>query len=237
MEVVQAIVLKVFNFSDNQKIVHAFSKERGYISLISPSSFFRKRNCTVHLMQVVEAEIFYTEKSSLYKLKSVTPLVNLSALYFDIYKMNIALLWGEVLDLILKNEQKNIDLFNFILQSVEYLNETVKDIANFNLFFLYRLATLIGFKIDTSTYEEGYVLDINGGVFIPCGGKEAYVSGPNAAQVIHKLCSCQVEELADIVLDRKSRSILLDIILLFFSIHLNTDFNIKSIKVIREVFD
>ena len=55
--------------------------------------------------------------------------------------------------------------------------------------------------------------------------------------MIHKLCSCQVEELADIVLDRKSRSILLDIILLFFSIHLNTDFNIKSIKVIREVFD
>ena len=75
MEVVQAIVLKVFNFSDNQKIVHAFSKERGYISLISPSSFFRKRNCTVHLMQVVEAEIFYTEKSSLYKLKSVTCLL------------------------------------------------------------------------------------------------------------------------------------------------------------------
>lgn len=26
MEVVQAIVLKVFNFSDNQKIVHAFPK-------------------------------------------------------------------------------------------------------------------------------------------------------------------------------------------------------------------
>lgn len=62
--------------------------------------------------------------------------------------MNIALLWGEVLDLILKNEQKNIDLFNFILQSVEYLNETVKDIANFNLFFyiVWRLCIVSKFK-------------------------------------------------------------------------------------------
>lgn len=236
MEVVQAIVLKTFQFSDNQKIVRAFSKEKGYLSFITPSSFFKKKNCTVHLMQVVEAEIFYTEKSSLYKLKSVTSLANLSAVYFDIYKMNIALLWGEVLDLILRNEQKNTDLFDFIFQSLEYLNTATKDVANFNLFFLYRLTTLIGFKIDTSAYEEGYVLDINGGIFIPSGGRDTYVSGPNAAQIIHKLCTCQVEELGDIPLDRKSRSILLDIILLFLSIHLNTDFNIKSIRVIREVF-
>lgn len=58
MEVVQAIVLKVFNFSDNQKIVQCFFQRAGiYFFDFSFLLFFRKRNCTVHLMQVVK-EIF-----------------------------------------------------------------------------------------------------------------------------------------------------------------------------------
>lgn len=237
MEVAKVIILKILDFSDTQKIVHTFSKEKGYLSFISPSSFFKKKNCAVHLMQVVEAEFFYSEKGNFQKLKSVTPVLNLSAIYFDIYKMNIILLWSEILNLILRNEQKNTALFDFLVKSLDYLNTTKNDVANFNLFFLYRIAALIGFKINTSTYSQGFVFNINDGTFVEAGMNEPYISGPNAARTIYKLCTCSVEELGDISLNRKSRSILLDIILLFFGIHLNTDFNIKSIRVIREVFD
>lgn len=62
MEVVQAIVLKVFNFSDNQKIVHAFSKERGYISLISPSSFSEKEIAQSTLCKLWKQR-FFTQKN------------------------------------------------------------------------------------------------------------------------------------------------------------------------------
>jgi DNA repair protein RecO (recombination protein O) len=40
----------------------------------------------------------------------------------------------------------------------------------------------------------------------------------------------------EIPLNQHSRNILLDIVLLYFSVHLNINFNIKSINVIREVF-
>lgn len=236
MELCKAIILKTVNYSDTQKIIHAYSLEKGYISLISPSTIFKRKNTPVHLMQISEIEYFENEKSNFHKLRTVSPLINLPNLYFDVVKMNIILLWGEILNLILKNEGKNEDLYEFIAHSVEYLNSISSGIGNFNLFFLYRLAGLIGFRIDATSWQEGFVFNINDGTFYPSSQDTPYISGPNTAKIIHLLCTCEIHALSKIPLDRQSRNILLDIILLFFSTHLNINFNIKSIQVIREVF-
>lgn len=236
MEVIQAIVLKTTHYTDTQKIVHVYSREKGYLSLITPSLIFKRKTSPVHLMQITEIEYFENEKGHLHKLRTAASVTNLADLYFDIFKMNIILLWGEILNLILKNEDKNEDLFDFITRSIEYLNSTRNDIGNFNLFFLYRLADFIGFRINTSSWQENYVFNINNGSFYPADTTSPYISGPNTATIIYRLCTCPLSEIKDIPLNREARNILLDIILLFYSIHLNVSFNIKSIQVIREVF-
>ena len=187
-------------------------------------------------MEIVEIEYFENEKGNLHKLRTVSPIVHTPNLYFDVFKMNITLLWAEILFLILKNEDRNEDLFDYITRSIDYLNSTLTDTGNFNLFFLYRLPALIGFRINADTWQEGRVFQISDGSFHTPTPKICSVSGPNTAKIIHILCTCQPEALKNIPLNRQSRNILLDVILLFFSSHLNIDFNIKSIHVIREVF-
>lgn len=234
--VVRGIVLKSVHFSDTQKIIRVFSQEKGYLSLITPSSLFKRKSHPLHLLQVCEIEYLENEKGDLHKLRSASPIHPLSQLYFDIVKMNIALLWGEVLDLLLRNEGRNEALFDYVERSIEYLNDTQRDTANFNLVFFYRLAGLIGYRIDTDSWQEGHVFDLNGGRFCVADGRTPCVSGPYAAGLIYRLCTCPVEEIREIRLNREARTILLDTILLFYSIHLNVDFNVKSIRVIREVF-
>lgn len=236
MEVCKAIILKTTNYTDTQKIIYAYSLEKGYLSLISPSLIFKRRSSPVHLLQLTEIEYFENSKGSLHKLKCASALTNLPELYSDIFKMNIILLWGEILNLILRNEGKNEILFDFIVQSAEYLNSTREGVGNFNLFFLYRLTGIIGFRINTDTWQEGYVFNIHDGSFYPAGNTLSGISGPNTAKIIYRLCISPLEEIKDIPLDRQSRNILLDIILLFLSTHLNLNFNIKSVQIIREVF-
>ena len=236
METCKGIILKTTNYSDTQKIIHVYSLEKGYLSFISPSSIFKRKHRPVHLLQIVEIEYFENAQGSLHKLRSSTAISNLPSLYFDIFKMNILLLWGEILNLLLRNEGKNEALFQFIAHSLEYLNTTKEDTANFNLFFLYRLPALLGYRIDTQSWQEGYVFDINNGSFRASETSTPYISGPNTARIIHRIFTCEVGEIGEIPLNRQARNILLDVILLFFSIHLNIDFNIKSIRVIREIF-
>lgn len=236
LQVVRAVILKSINYSETQKIVYAYTREKGFLSFITPVNIFKRKSNVVHLMQVVEIEYFENEKSNLHKLKTITPILNTSQLYFDIFKMNIVLLWAEILYLILKNEDKNEDLYDYIIRSADYLNSTQTDVGNFNLFFLYRLPTLLGFRIDTDSWQEGSVFNLSDGSFYPATSTIPHISGPNTARIIHLLCTCQPEELKAIPLNRQSRNILLDVILHFLNLHLNIDFNIKSIQVIREIF-
>ena len=113
MEIVQGIILKTSPYSETQKIIRIYTKEKGYLSMISPSVVFKRKTKTVHLLQISEIEFFENEKSDLHKLRQISPIINLPELYFDIFKMNILLLWGEILNLILKNEGKNEELFDY----------------------------------------------------------------------------------------------------------------------------
>ena len=152
MHTVKAIILKSIPHSEQQQILHVYSEERGYMQMITPLALFkRKTNTSVQCMQIVEIEFIPNERGGLHKLKSLSPLVNTSAIYFDVYKMNIALLWGEILNLVLRDSDPNPGLYEYIKTSVEYLNVTRDDIANFNLLFLFRLSKLLGFSIDNST--------------------------------------------------------------------------------------
>lgn len=236
MEVIRAVILKSINYTETQKVIHVYSLEKGFLPLITPAIIFKRKDNIIHLMQSVEIEYFENEKGNLHKLKTITPLTNNPNLYFDIFKMNIVLLWAEILSLILKGEGRNPDLFDYIVRSTDYLNTTRADTANFNLFFLYRLVSLIGFRINAETWKENYVFNISDGSFYPASPEVTYISGPNTAKIIYTLCCCKPEDLKNIPLNQQSRNILLDVILLFFGTHLNIDFNIKSIQVIREIF-
>ncbi|GHV63660.1 hypothetical protein FACS1894199_00090 [Bacteroidia bacterium] len=236
MSAIQTIILKISNYTETQKIVRTFSREKGSISFITPTYVLKQKRVTLNILQITEVEYYENQRNELHKLKSVCQLNNLSSLYLDVYKMNIALLWAEVLEILLRKERKNEELHDFICYSIEYLNTATSDVANFNLFFLYRLTLYIGFKINTENYQSGTVFNISEGNFVFPSENGAGISGPNTAKAIYELCTCQLENVKDIALNRESRQVLLDIILLFFSIHLNVDLNIKSIKIIREVF-
>ena len=236
MELCKAIILKTSHYSDTQKMVYAYSQEKGYITFISSSFLFRQKKQPIQLMQISEIEYIENAKTGIHKLQTISPLYASPNIYFDIIKMNILLLWGEVLHLILRHEEKNETLFQFITESIEYLNETTQGIGNFNLLFFYRLSGIIGYRIQTDSWQAGYLFNVQDGCFYPSGQQHGEISGPNTAHIIYKLCTGSIQEIMEIPLNQHSRNILLDIVLLYFSGHLNINFNIKSINVIREVF-
>ena len=94
----------------------------------------------------------------------------------------------------------------------------------------------MGFRIDAESWREGHVFHAGDGCFHAPESGTPCISGPNTAKIIHRLCTCEVEDLKGIPLNREARNILLDVILTFYSIHLNIDFRVKSIRVIREIF-
>ena len=76
MEIVQGIILKTSPYSETQKIIRIYTKEKGYLSMISPSVVFKRKTKTVHLLQISEIEFFENEKSDLHKLRLISPIID-----------------------------------------------------------------------------------------------------------------------------------------------------------------
>ena len=189
METCRGIILNTVPFSDTQKIIHLYAKEKGYLSMLSPSSVFKRKNAPLHLLQITEVEYLENPKGGLHKLKSAAPLVQLPALYFDVVKMNIILLWGEILSRLLRNEGPNEPLFDFITRSVEYLNASEGDTANFNLYFLYRLTAPLGYRINTDTWQPGALFNPHDGCFHLPGTTANTISPPSPSTATHATSS------------------------------------------------
>ena len=72
MEIVQGIILKTSPYSETQKIIRIYTKEKGYLSMISPSVVFKRKTKTVHLLQISEIEFFAICTNSVKSLRSST---------------------------------------------------------------------------------------------------------------------------------------------------------------------
>lgn len=231
-----AIILKRIQYNDKQSIIHTYTLKDGFMEFITPNSSQRKKWGIIP-MQVVEIEFFLNQKGKINSVKNIYS-VNSNASTFEIANMNILMLWAEVLSVILRKEDCNPNIFDYIRSSIEYINEDTQNAQILNLFFLYNLLKFIGFKIDTSTYREDYLFSVEDGCFYPEKSPNKTISGVNSAKIIFKLSTCKAKDIDKIRLHKNSIKILLDIFLIYIDRHLNTKlYNNKSIKIIYEVFD
>ncbi|MDR0982033.1 MAG: DNA repair protein RecO C-terminal domain-containing protein [Culturomica sp.] len=240
MQLIKGIIIRIIKHAESKKIIHLYSEEQGSMFFITAPHIFKDNNVGINVMQVVEIEYLESLRSEIKRIVKISPIVDIHKIYNNIYKVNIAVLWSEVLYNLIRKEPKNNALYDFIVHSIEYLAEIKAGIANFNLFFLYRLSVYIGYKINTDSYRENYVFNINGANFIDPNDKtyeNHFLSGPNVAKAIHFLLTCKTEDLYRLMLDKPARLKLLDIVLAFYHVHFGQEFNIKSIKVIMEVFE
>lgn len=145
------------------------------------------------------------------------------SLPYDVVKSSLALFVTEMLGKTLKEEESNLLLFQFIEESVVYLDEAESAFENFHIHFLVQLASFLGFGIETVEDLESEL-------------KNQHF--PHMPDPVEKNATMQL--LAgnyglNVVLDRKRRISILEKLLFFYKIHMEALGEIKSLEVLREV--
>lgn len=142
---------------------------------------------------------------------------------YDVVKSSLALFVTEMLGKTLKEEESNPLLFQFIEESVVYLDEAENAFENFHIHFLVQLASFLGFGIETVEDLESEL-------------KNQHF--PHMPDPVEKDATIQL--LAgnyglNVLLDRKRRILILEKLLFFYKIHMEALGEIKSLEVLREV--
>ncbi len=233
---VKALVLSKIKYRDNDLIVSCYTQHRGLTSYLIRGAYKNKRAGTVayyQLLSQLEIVESYKPNQSLHYIKEVKSNFVYNTLHTHVIKSSIVLFLSEVLANVLKEEEQNILLFDYLETGLQWLDAEI-NYANFHLLFLLKLTKHLGFYPDTTGIEEGF-FNLQSGYFEPDSKNLYAVSSENNA-LLKRLLGMNFDALSTVKLHAEQRQAFLNMLMQYFELHLGYFKKPQSLHIFNQIF-
>ena len=244
-ENLRGIVLTGIRHSDRHNVTNIFTRERGRMAFLTPVGATKKgRSATSRLMplSVVEIQANISATRDLHIPSSVAMSRMWRTIYFDPFKSSIAMFLAEFLQRLLHESPSEPQLWDFIADSMslfDAMNDPV-EVANFHITFLISLMPMMGIKPDIGDYAEGMEFDMKAGTIVyPFSVQDVKGMRIDAARssLLPKLIRMNYANSHHFRFKGSERSELLENILRYYGCHFPGCDNLKSLEVMREIYN
>ena len=233
----KAIVLSKLRYRDNDLIIKCLTEEKGVVSYIvrgvGGSKSKGSKLAYFQLLSQLFLEQTYRSNKSLQTIKEMKVDYHYETLHSDIVKGTIVMFLAEILASVLKEEEKNKTLFDYVQTSLQFFDHQ-DAYSNFHLFFLLNLTKPLGFYPDTSQIEGSY-FNLNSGMFQNVQ-ENFNISGHNLT-LLKQLLGTNFDAIQEIKLNTNQRQSFLNMLLLYYELHLGSFPKPRSLQVLNQVFN
>ena len=233
----KAIVIHSLRYSEADLIVTCFTQSSGIKTYLLRNILKSKKGKLKKAMfqPLTQLEIVakHKEKNTLESIREAKIDIPYKNLHTDIYKSSISMFLAEILKNTIQEEEKNSALYRFLSQAFQELDETEK-FANFHLFFLVRLTHYLGFSPNLSSIEYPY-FNLLDGDFQFAETNKYCISNQNS-ELLKQFLRSDYSDFSTIRLNKKRRQGFLEMLLLYFQLHLHGFRKPKSLEVLNQLF-
>lgn len=235
------LVLHTLKYNDTSNIVEMYTEVFGRASFLVPIPRSRKASLKSVLFQplsLIEFEADIRSNSTLYRIKEAKSYHPFCSIPYDPYKSAIALFLAEFLYRAIREEMENRPLFAYLEHSIAWLDECKEGYANFHLVFLMRLSRFLGLYPNLEDYHSGYYFDLLNACFTPSRPQlHSSFIGPVEASRLNTLMRMNYETMHLFGMSRVERAYCLTILNDYYRLHLPDFPVLKSLEVLKELFD
>ena len=235
------IVLHTLKYNDTSNIVDIYTEQVGRASFLVKIPRSRKSGVRSVLFQplaLVELEAEVRPTSNLHRIREAKALYPFQSLPYHPYKSSIAMFLAEFLYRALKEEASNEPLFAYLMHSILWLDGCgERPFANFHLVFLMRLSRFLGLYPNVDDYTSGCYFDMLNACFTPLMPKSGVFLKPDEAARIRLLLRMNYETMHLFAMSRSERNRCLMVINDYYCLHLPDFPMLKSLDVLKELFD
>lgn len=234
----QGIVLQSLRYGDSSLIVKVFTYESGLRSYMVKGAFGRSAKYRAAFFQNLNilnyVEVGKPNGASLGYLKDVQLSYVYQSLPYEPKKSAIMLYLSELLSKTLTGQEQNVPLFEFIVQSLRWLDLVEGQFANFPLFFTLELTRHLGFYPKTN-WQSGFCFDMMEGQFIQGYPVHPYYLDTEAAALLNVFLAKGIDEACKMPLPLSRRRDLLDSLIVFVRLHAPVMKDFRSHEVLKTV--
>lgn len=235
---INAIVLSKLKYRDADLIVKCYTKQRGIVSYLIRGALKSQKGSSKAVyfqpLSLVLIEEVFKPNQSLQSIKEIKLEYLYKTLHTDILKTSIVMFLSEVLASVLKEEEQNEPLFDYIENTFKWLDYQT-ECSNFHLLFLLNLTKYLGFYPDDH-YEPDDYFNLSNGSFESKKDEYYSISGENL-NILKQLLSVDFDSVNAIRLNSKQRQSFLNTLILYFELHLGDFKKPKSLQIFNQVFN
>lgn len=233
----RAIVFSSIKYSEADLIVSCFTEKAGLKSyLLRGILKSRKGKLRASLFQPLtqlELEAFHKDKGTLERIQEAKVLQPYQSLHTDVVKSSVVLFLAEMLKNSIQEEEPNPALFQYLEQSLHWM-DVHEQIANFHIHFLLKLTAFLGFYPDISNDKAPYFNLMEGNFENEPFGD--YCETGEAVEALKAFFGIDFEDSSHISLPKKQRLETLNLLLLYYQLHLQGYKKPKSLLVLNQLF-
>lgn len=237
----KGVVLSTVPYNDRTQFVHIYTEELGKVTCKVALTRLHHNGGQRMLYAPLTLLELVLEGHPGQELQKIQEAILLQSPYtismYDPGKTAQCMYMAELMDKTIKEIERNPRLWRFLSQSVELLGLITEGSANFHLLFTSKLSYLIGFHVDNSGWEPGMQFDISEGIYTFSPIYHPYYLTAESASWLHQLLDTKFSSINTLKLSREQRNTLMDMMLLYLRIHIPEMGTLKSIEVLKELFD
>jgi DNA repair protein RecO (recombination protein O) len=186
-------------------------------------------------LNIFNVELYRYENREISNLKELSLSFIPKNITGDIHRSSIALFISELLYSVIREEDVNRKLFDFIESSVISLDEMTSGISNFHLWFLVAFTAYTGIGPSSTSLSEFY-FDMVSGQFTQFAPPHSDYLEPRAAAIFNRLLQMPAASLGEMRLLGEERADLLERILKYYRYHLPGIRQMRSLQVLKDIF-
>lgn len=167
------IVLHTTNYSESSVVSRIFTRQLGVRSYIIKgvrSTRGRHKQNLLQPMCYIDMTVYENQRQQLQHVKELHPSQQWLSIPLDMVKTSIVFFMGEVLYKVLREEEANVSLFDFVVSQLQLLDEVdsqVTGLGSWPVLFLLKLSRFVGIE-PMDNYAAGSVLfNLKEGCFLP----------------------------------------------------------------------
>lgn len=240
LEKTKAIVVKTTKYSESSIILKAFTETFGMRTYMVRGVRKRKSKTPMSLFQplsILDMVVYEKEGRDIQNVKEVKAHLLYKSIPYEIKKSSMTIFLNEVILKSIREEEKNLNIFEFIYQSLLFLDEIDNNYQNFHLWFMTHFTRFLGFK-NASNYDaqKQNIFDLQEGRFCSIPLPDSISIQPPLSQKFHEIQNDK-QFGSSVIFDRTKRMNLLLKLQQYYQFHLPGFSDLKSLGILMEVMD
>jgi DNA repair protein RecO (recombination protein O) len=235
----EGIILHYVKYGENSVIVNIYTRELGrqaYMLNVSRSKKSKNKAGILQPLFFVDLVAYQKDTREVQRIKEIKNQPVYQNIPFDVAKSTQAIFLAEMLSKTLREQESAPEMFDFILNSLLFFDLADNGMANFHLWFLFRLTEYLGFFPDTKkTGFEGW-FDMRKGAVVPFEPPHPFFMHKEATNILCSLATLKIQELPQLKIPKHLRNYLTLKLVEYYQLHFEHLGEIKSLKVLHEVF-